>query len=75
MEGFIGNVKMEGSLGCSIHMVVEFRILRTGRMMKSQLTTPDFRRANFGLFKDGRVCLEEAHGVRPWREEEPEKAG
>jgi len=37
--------------------MVEFRILKAGRRVKSKLTTLDFRRADFGLFKDllGRV--------------------
>ena len=38
--------------GCSGHEMVEVRILRTGRRMKSKLPTLDFRRAGFGLFKD-----------------------
>jgi len=32
--------------------MVEFRILRAGRRVKSKLTTMDFRRADYGLFKD-----------------------
>jgi len=31
--------------------MVEFRTLRAGRRVKSRLTTLDFRRADFGLFK------------------------
>jgi len=45
-------VKVKGSLGCSDHKVVEFRLLRGGTRVKSKLTTLDFRRADFGLFKD-----------------------
>jgi len=37
--------------------MVEFRILRRGSREISRITTLDFRRANFGLFKDllGRI--------------------
>ncbi|KAK4826285.1 hypothetical protein QYF61_007132 [Mycteria americana] len=61
-EGLIENVKVKGSLGCSDHEMVEFRILMGGRRLKSKLTTLDFRRADFGLFKDllGRVPWDKA---------------
>ena len=71
-EGLVGNVKLKGSLGCSDHEMVEFKILRTARRAHSKLATLDFRRADFGLFRNllGRV---------PWdtalREEGPKKAG
>jgi len=39
-------------LDFSEHEMVEFKILRAGRRVKSKLTTLDFRRADFGLFKD-----------------------
>ena len=73
-EGLVGNVKLKGSLGCSGHEIVEFKIPRAARRVHSKLTTLDFRRADFGLFRDllGRV---------PWntalerREERPKKAG
>ncbi|KAK4828314.1 hypothetical protein QYF61_025326 [Mycteria americana] len=51
-EGLVGNVKLKGSLGCSDHEMVEFKILRAARRAHSKLTTLDFRRADFGLFKD-----------------------
>ena len=51
-EGLVGNVKLKGSLGCSDHEVVEFKILRGARRGHSKLTTLDFRRADFGLFRD-----------------------
>ena len=56
-EGLVGNVKLKGSLGCSDHEMVEFKILRAVRREHSKLTTLDFRRADFGLFRDllGRV--------------------
>ena len=56
-EGLVGNVKLKGSLGCSDHEMVEFKILRAARRVHSKLNTLDFRRADFGLFRDllGRV--------------------
>ncbi|GAB0181714.1 hypothetical protein GRJ2_000636700 [Grus japonensis] len=56
-EGLVGEVKLKGSLGCSDHKMVEFRILRAVRRACSKLTTLDFRRADFGLFRDllGRI--------------------
>ena len=56
-EGLVGNVKLKGSLGCSDHEMVEFKILRAARRAHSKLATLDFRRADFGLFRDllGRV--------------------
>ncbi|GAB0209831.1 hypothetical protein GRJ2_003448800 [Grus japonensis] len=51
-EGLVGDVKLKGSLGCSDHEMVEFRILRAARRACSKLTTLDFRRADFGLFRD-----------------------
>ncbi|GAB0205586.1 hypothetical protein GRJ2_003024200 [Grus japonensis] len=60
-EGLLGNVKLEGSLGCRDHEMVEFKILRAVRRVHSKLTTLDFRRADFGLFRDllGRVPWDE----------------
>ncbi|GAB0209149.1 rapamycin-insensitive companion of mTOR-like [Grus japonensis] len=56
-EGLVGDVKVGGSLGCSDHEMVEFRILRGRSRAISRITTLDFRRGNFGLFKDllGRI--------------------
>ncbi|GAB0185492.1 hypothetical protein GRJ2_001014500 [Grus japonensis] len=51
-EGLVGDVKLKGSLGCSDHEMVEFKILRAARRAHSKLTTLDFRRADFGLFRD-----------------------
>jgi len=50
-------VKLKGSLGCSGHAMVEFKILRAARGVHRKLTTLDFRRVDFGLFRDllGRV--------------------
>ncbi|GAB0203482.1 hypothetical protein GRJ2_002813800 [Grus japonensis] len=61
-EGLVGDVKLKGSLGCSDHAMVEFRILRAARKAHSKLTTLDFRRADFGLFRDllGRIPWDKA---------------
>ncbi|GAB0186145.1 mitochondrial enolase superfamily member 1 [Grus japonensis] len=61
-EGLVGNVKLKGSLGCSDHEMVEFKILREARRAHSKLTTLDFRRADFGLFRDllGRLQWDKA---------------
>ena len=61
-EGLVGNVKLKGSLGCSDHEMVEFKILRAVRRAQSKLTTLDFRRADFGLFRDllGRIPWDKA---------------
>jgi len=34
-EGLVGNVKLKGSLGCSDHQIVDFKILRTARRVHS----------------------------------------
>ncbi|GAB0193175.1 hypothetical protein GRJ2_001782800 [Grus japonensis] len=71
-EGLVGNVKLKGSLGCSDHEIVEFKILRAARRVCSKLTTLDFRRADFGLFRDllGTVpwdkALEERGAQESW---------
>ena len=56
-EGLVGDVKVGSSLGCSDHKMVEFRILRGRSRAISRITTLDFRRATFSLFKDllGRI--------------------
>ncbi|GAB0203631.1 hypothetical protein GRJ2_002828700 [Grus japonensis] len=61
-EGLVGDVKLKGSLGCSSHQMVEFKILRAVRRARSKLTTLDFRRADFGLFRDmlGRIPWDKA---------------
>ncbi|PKU33357.1 hypothetical protein llap_16338 [Limosa lapponica baueri] len=61
-EGLVGNVKLKGSLGCSDHETVEFKILRAARRVCNKLITQDFRRADFGLLRDllGRVIWEKA---------------
>ncbi|GAB0182648.1 hypothetical protein GRJ2_000730100 [Grus japonensis] len=61
-EGLVGDVKLKGSLGCSDHKMVEFRILRAARRALSKLTILDFRRADFALFRDllGRIPWDKA---------------
>ncbi|GAB0179488.1 hypothetical protein GRJ2_000414100 [Grus japonensis] len=61
-EGLVGDVKLKGSLGSSDDETVEFRILRAARRALSKLTTLDFRRADFGLFRDllGRIPWDKA---------------
>ncbi|GAB0190982.1 hypothetical protein GRJ2_001563500 [Grus japonensis] len=71
-EGLVGNVKLKGSLGCSDHEMVEFKILKPVRRVHSKLITLGFRKADFGLFRD--LLGREYHGTKPWREEGPKKA-
>ncbi|PKU33078.1 glycerol kinase [Limosa lapponica baueri] len=61
-EGLVGNVKIRGSLGCSDHEMMEFKTLKAARRAHSKLTTLNFRRADFGLFRDllGRVPWDKA---------------
>ncbi|PKU38649.1 glycerol kinase [Limosa lapponica baueri] len=51
-EGLVGNIKLKGTLGCSDHEMVEFKIPGAARRLHSKLTTLDFRRADFGLLRD-----------------------
>lgn len=44
MLGLLWNMKLKGSLGCSDHEMVEFKILRAAKV-HSKLTVLDFRRA------------------------------
>ena len=39
-EGLVGDVKVKGSLGCSDHEMVEFRILRGGSRAKKARSQP-----------------------------------
>ena len=61
-EGLVGNVKVKGSLGCSDHGMVEFKILRAVRRVRSKLAMLDFCRA--ALASSG-ICLVEYHGIKP----------
>lgn len=51
-EGFVGSMKIRGSLGCSDHEMLDYRIPRAARRLKSSFSTLDFRKVYFGLFKD-----------------------
>jgi len=57
IERLIGEVKVESSLGCSDDEMVETRILRAGRRVKGNLTTLEFKRADFDMVEGllGRV--------------------
>ena len=45
-------MKVGSSLGSNDHEMVEFRNLQEGSRPISSIKTLDFRRANFGLFKE-----------------------
>ena len=69
-DGLVGNVKVEGSLGCSDHKMWEFKILRGGRRAKSRTAALDFKRANFDLYRDligGMVWVRALEGMGPRR--------
>jgi len=53
----VDDVCVRSSLGCSNHEMMEFRILRGGNKAKRKITSLDFRRADFGHFRDllGRI--------------------
>jgi len=57
----VGNVKLKGSLGCSDHEMVDFKIFRAARRVH-RLTTLDFSRTDFGIFRDllGRIPWDKA---------------
>ena len=51
-ERLVGDVKVWGSLGCSGHEKVKFRISRGNNKAKSRITALDFRRPEFSPFRD-----------------------
>ena len=51
-EGLVEDVRVGGSIGCSDHEMVNFRILHGRSRATSRITALDFKRANFGLVKD-----------------------
>lgn len=65
-EGLVGGVKVKSSLGCDDREIVEFGILRRRIGGKCKITALNFRKADFGLFKD---LLVKSYGIRPWMEE------
>lgn len=48
----MGSAKPKGSSGCSDHEMVAFKILRAARRTHSRLAALDFRRADFGPFRE-----------------------
>ena len=52
-EEQVRDVKAGGSLCCSDHGMVKFRIVRGENKANSRITTLSFRRTDFGLFRDG----------------------
>jgi len=61
-ERLVGNVKVKVSLGCRDHEMVEFKILREARRVRSKFITLEFRGADFGLLRDllGRIRWDKA---------------
>lgn len=60
-EGWVGDMKVWDSIGCSDHEIVEFRILRGGSKTKSRIMALDFRSAEFVLFRDLRGRMTKLH--------------
>lgn len=62
----VTNQKAGGSFDCSDHEMVELRILKEENKAKSSIITLDFRRADFGLFRNllGRIIWDT---VPEWR--------
>ena len=52
MKESITEVKIEGSLSCSDHALVEFVILKNAGLAKSRGRTLSFRKTNFCLLKE-----------------------
>jgi len=50
-EGLVTDVMMGGSLGCSSHEMVEFKILCGKSKVICRIANLDFRRAKFDFFK------------------------
>ncbi|GAB0206732.1 hypothetical protein GRJ2_003138800 [Grus japonensis] len=51
-EELVGDVELKSSLGCSDHEMVEFKMLRAVSRAHSKLTTLEFKKADFDLFRD-----------------------
>ena len=58
-EGLVRDVVAGGSLGCSDHEMVEFKILCGRSKAIRRIATLDFRRTDFDFFKDlpGGTCI------------------
>ncbi|RMC21953.1 hypothetical protein DUI87_02824 [Hirundo rustica rustica] len=50
-DGLVGDVEVGGRLGHSDHEIIEFSIIGEIRRNINKISTLDFRRADFGLFK------------------------
>ena len=48
----IGDLKIQGSLGCSDHALVEFAVPRDVGQAKSKVRTLSFRKAKFWLLRE-----------------------
>ena len=62
-ERMVEKVKVKGSLGCSDHKIVEFKILRAGRQLRSKLATLELQERRF-LASSG-ICLVGYCGTKP----------
>jgi len=51
-EGRVEDVKAGGRIDCRDHEMVNFRILHGGSRVISRIKTLDFKRANFGIYKE-----------------------
>lgn len=47
-EGPVRSVKVKDNFACNDYEMVDFSILKAGRRVKREITSPDFRRADFG---------------------------
>lgn len=67
-KGLIRNLNIRNKPGCRNHEMVEMRTLRRGNKANSK--------THLGLLEGKicpEICLEEFHGIWPWREEESRK--
>jgi len=51
-EELVEDVKGGDNLGCSDREAVDLWIVRGEKQAKSRMTTPDFRKVDFGQFRD-----------------------
>lgn len=70
-EGLV-NMKLKSSLGCSGHEVADFKVLGAVRSV-GRRSLPWTKRGQTSA--SSRIFLAECHGIRPWREEWPKRAG
>lgn len=69
-EGFIGDVKVKGSLDYRDHETAEFRIPKAGKRVQSKTSTLHFSGKDFDLFEDllGRVPWDKTMKLRESQE-------